>query len=85
MITHQILFTPTLLSFTYPTLPYPNASRPDTSFAGFFNPLKSIRYILCVQYKWMIIKAIISALLTALLVLFIYASPGYLVKKILGA
>ena len=60
-------------------------SRPDSSFIWFLNPLKSLRYILWHNYKWVIIKVLVVMLLTALLVLFFYAMPGYTVKKIFNA
>ena len=60
-------------------------SRPDTSFIWFLNPLKSIKYILWHNYRWVILKAIIFMLLTLLIALFFYNMPGYMVKKMLGA
>ena len=60
-------------------------SRPDSSFMWFLNPLKSLRYILWHNYKWMIMKLLIVALFAALIVLFFYAMPGYTVKKIFNA
>lgn len=51
----------------------------------FLNPLKSLRYILWHNYKWMIMKLLIVALFAALIVLFFYAMPGYTVKKIFNA
>ena len=60
-------------------------SRPDSSFIWFLNPLKSIRYILWHNYKWVIVKVLIVMLLAALLVLFFYSMPGYTVKKMMGA
>ncbi|XP_013379026.1 otoferlin isoform X3 [Lingula anatina] len=65
--------------------PLEKPKRPDTSFIWFLNPLKSIRYILCNTYKWLIIKILVFTLLVALLVLFFYAMPGYTVKKMFGA
>ncbi|XP_053394702.1 otoferlin-like isoform X2 [Mercenaria mercenaria] len=61
--------------------PLEKPNRPDGSFIWFLNPLKSIRYILWHNYKWMIIKVLVILLLAALLVLFFYAMPGYTVKK----
>ncbi|KAK3090409.1 hypothetical protein FSP39_011632 [Pinctada imbricata] len=60
-------------------------NRPDSSFIWFLNPLKSLRYILWHNYKWVIIKLLIIMLLAALLVLFFYSMPGYTVKKMFGA
>lgn len=66
-----------------PTLDPPN--RPATSFAWFSSPFKSLRYILWRRYKWKIIKFLAIFLLIASVVLFVYASPGYTVKKLIGA
>lgn len=60
-------------------------SRPDASFIWFLNPLKSIRYILWHNYKWVILKAIIVLLLGFILAMFIYSMPGYTVKRMFGA
>jgi len=51
----------------------------------FLNPLRSMRYILWHNYKWVIIKAIVFLLLTALFALFLYSAPGYMVKRMIGA
>ncbi|XP_070555288.1 otoferlin-like isoform X9 [Ptychodera flava] len=61
--------------------PLEKPNRPDTSFVWFLNPLKAFKYMICVRFKWLIIKALISALLIAIVVLFFYAMPGYTVKK----
>ena len=60
-------------------------SRPDSSFIWFLSPLKSIRYILWRNYKWVILKAIVILLLSIIIALFFYSMPGYMVKKMLGA
>ncbi|XP_021379810.1 otoferlin-like isoform X8 [Mizuhopecten yessoensis] len=65
--------------------PLEKPNRPDSSFIWFLNPLKSIRYILCHNYKWVIIKVLIVLALAAILVLFFYAMPGYMVKRMFGA
>ncbi|KAL8566767.1 hypothetical protein ACOMHN_005718 [Nucella lapillus] len=65
--------------------PLEKPNRPDSSFMWFMNPLKSLRYILWHNYKWMILKLLVVALLTVLLVLFFYSMPGYTVKKIFNA
>ncbi|CAL1540078.1 unnamed protein product [Lymnaea stagnalis] len=65
--------------------PLEKPNRPDSSFMWFMNPFKSLRYILWHNYKWIIIKLLIVALLTALLVLFFYSMPGYTVKKMFNA
>ncbi|BFY99588.1 hypothetical protein BsWGS_02628 [Bradybaena similaris] len=62
--------------------PLDKPNRPDSSFMWFMNPFKSLRYILWHNYKWVIIKILVVAFLSALLVLFFYAMPGYTVKKI---
>ncbi|XP_076803747.1 otoferlin-like isoform X4 [Clavelina lepadiformis] len=65
--------------------PLEKPNRPDTSFVWFMNPLKSLRYLICTRFKWLIIKILVLLLLIALIVLFIYSSPSWLMKKILGA
>uniref|UniRef100_F6VBE4 C2 domain-containing protein n=1 Tax=Ciona intestinalis TaxID=7719 RepID=F6VBE4_CIOIN len=65
--------------------PLEKPNRPDTSFVWFMNPLKSLRYLICARFKWLIIKVFIALLLIALLVLFIYSSPSWIMKKIVGA
>ena len=60
-------------------------SRPDSSFIWFLSPLKSIRYILWRNYKWVILKAILFTLLAIIIALFFYSMPGYMVKKMMGA
>ncbi|XP_059174098.1 otoferlin-like isoform X2 [Physella acuta] len=65
--------------------PLEKPNRPDSSFMWFMNPFKSLRYILWHNYKWIIIKLFLLALLTALLLLFFYSMPGYTVKKMFNA
>lgn len=65
--------------------PLDKPNRPDSSFIWFLNPLKSIRYIVWHQYKWVIIKTLIGIMLVLLLALFFYSLPGYTVKRMLGA
>ncbi|KAH9636494.1 hypothetical protein HF086_002194 [Spodoptera exigua] len=65
--------------------PLEKPNRPDASFMWFLNPLKSIRYIVWHNYKWTILKASIIILLTLMILLLVYAVPGYTVKKLLGA
>lgn len=63
----------------------PRPSRPDTAFVWFLNPLKSIKYLICTRYKWLIIKIVLALLGLLMLGLFLYSLPGYMVKKLLGA
>ncbi|KAJ7341375.1 hypothetical protein JRQ81_005398 [Phrynocephalus forsythii] len=65
--------------------PLEKPNRPDTSFIWFLNPLKSIRYLICTRYKWLIIKIVLALLLVIMVALFLYSMPGYMVKKLLGA
>ncbi|GAB6022296.1 hypothetical protein CHUAL_006419 [Chamberlinius hualienensis] len=65
--------------------PLDKPNRPDSSFIWFLNPLKSIRYIIWHNYKWVILKAVLLFLLFAIILLFFYSVPGYTVKKMLGA
>ena len=59
-------------------------SRPDIAMLWFLMPLKAIRHLVCNQYKWLVIKIVIALLLLAMLGLFLYSMPGYMVKKMLG-
>lgn len=68
-----------------PFLPPLQKSRPDTSLMWFLSPLKSIRYFIWHNYRWLILKALGLILLLLMLGLFLYSVPGYLVKKMLGA
>ncbi|XP_017538292.1 otoferlin isoform X4 [Pygocentrus nattereri] len=65
--------------------PLEKPNRPDTSLMWFMNPLKSIRYFIWHNYRWLILKTLALLLLLLLLGLFLYSIPGYLVKKLLGA
>uniref|UniRef100_A0A8C3MSY8 Uncharacterized protein n=1 Tax=Geospiza parvula TaxID=87175 RepID=A0A8C3MSY8_GEOPR len=65
--------------------PLEKPNRPDTSFIWFLNPLKSIKYLICTRYKWLIIKIVLALLLLIMVALFLYSMPGYMVKKLLGA
>lgn len=85
---------PTMALAVLPALPMAMAfmtgvsfpgSRPDTSFIWFLNPLKSIKYLICTRYKWLIIKIVLALLLLIMVALFLYSMPGYMVKKLLGA
>uniref|UniRef100_H2Z081 C2 domain-containing protein n=1 Tax=Ciona savignyi TaxID=51511 RepID=H2Z081_CIOSA len=40
--------------------PLEKPNRPDTSFVWFMNPLKSLRYLICARFKWLIIKVFIA-------------------------
>ncbi|XP_030625615.1 otoferlin isoform X2 [Chanos chanos] len=65
--------------------PLEKPNRPDTTFLWFISPLKAIRYLICNRYKWLIVKIVLALLLLAMLGLFLYSMPGYMVKKLLGA
>ncbi|KAM3861226.1 otoferlin isoform 2-T2 [Diretmus argenteus] len=65
--------------------PLEKPNRPDTSLMWFLSPLKSIRYFIWHNYRWLILKALGLLLLLLMLGLFLYSVPGYLVKKMLGA
>ncbi|XP_053997924.1 otoferlin-like [Hylaeus anthracinus] len=64
-------------------LPPPN--RPDTSFSWFRNPWKACRFVVCRYYKWRIICFFVCLLFVLLCACGIYAFPGYMVKRLLGA
>ncbi|CAG0901311.1 unnamed protein product [Darwinula stevensoni] len=65
--------------------PLEKPNRPDSSFLWFVNPMKSLRFILWHNYKWLLIKVLAIAGLALLFLLFFYSLPGYTAKKILGA
>ncbi|KAK5857908.1 hypothetical protein PBY51_011117 [Eleginops maclovinus] len=65
--------------------PLEKPNRPDTSLMWFLAPLKAVKLFLCHQYKWLTIKIVASLLLLAMLALFLYSMPGFMVKKMLGA
>ncbi|XP_033127720.1 otoferlin-like isoform X3 [Anneissia japonica] len=60
-------------------------NRPDTSFLSLMNPLNALKYLICVRLKILMIKLTIFLIIIAFIALFIYSSPGYVVKKIIGA
>ncbi|XP_028250804.1 otoferlin [Parambassis ranga] len=65
--------------------PLEKPNRPDTSLLWFLTPFKAIKQLVCNQYKWLTIKIVTALLLLAMLALFLYNMPGYMVKKMLGA
>ncbi|ESN95703.1 hypothetical protein HELRODRAFT_114638 [Helobdella robusta] len=65
--------------------PLEKPNRPDTSFVWFLNPIKSLKYILWHNYRWLVLKVLFIILLSLLFILFFYSLPGYTVKKMLGA
>uniref|UniRef100_A0A3Q3K9H7 Otoferlin n=1 Tax=Monopterus albus TaxID=43700 RepID=A0A3Q3K9H7_MONAL len=65
--------------------PLEKPNRPDTSLLWFLTPFKAIKHLVCNQYKWLFIKIVTALLLLAMLALFLYSMPGYMVKKMLGA
>ncbi|XP_062379458.1 otoferlin-like [Sardina pilchardus] len=65
--------------------PMEKPNRPDTAMLWFLTPLKAIRHLVCTQYKWLVIKIVVALLVLAMLGLFLYSMPGYMVKKLLGA
>nr|XP_029131782.1 otoferlin-like [Labrus bergylta] len=65
--------------------PLEKPNRPDTSLLWFLTPFKALKHLVCNQYKWLAIKIVTALLLLAMLALFLYSMPGYMVKKMLGA
>ncbi|XP_065176222.1 myoferlin-like isoform X2 [Sycon ciliatum] len=65
-----------------PTLDPPN--RPQTSFLWFTSPWKVLKFIIWRRFRKAIITALIISVISALVALFIYASPGYAVRKLFG-
>jgi len=51
----------------------------------FLNPIKSIRYIIWHNYKWTILKILFWICLVLFMAMFLYALPGYTVKRVMGA
>nr|XP_058962380.1 myoferlin-like [Pocillopora verrucosa] len=66
-----------------PPLEEPN--RPPTSFPWFTSPLKALRHIIWGRYKWHILGFLLFLLFVSLIAFFIYAAPGYTMKKMLNA
>lgn len=62
-----------------------STSRPDVALLWFLIPLKAAKHLVCDQYRWLTIKIVSALLLLAILALFLYNMPGYMVKKMLGA
>ncbi|XP_056177734.1 LOW QUALITY PROTEIN: fer-1-like protein 5 [Falco biarmicus] len=66
----------------YPTLPAP--ARPEWSFLWLQAPLRSLRYSICQQHRCRISLTLALLLLFALLLTFVYATPGYLAMKLVN-
>ena len=62
--------------------PLEKPNRPDTSFVWFMTPFKSIQYLLCVRFKWILIKGIVAFLILLLFGLFIYSAPGLMAEAV---
>ncbi|XP_015247647.1 PREDICTED: otoferlin-like [Cyprinodon variegatus] len=65
--------------------PLEKPNRPDVALLWFLIPLKAAKHLVCDQYRWLTIKIVTALLLLAILALFLYNMPGYMVKKMLGA
>jgi len=63
-------------------LPPPN--RPDTSFLWFLNPLKTLKYIIWRNYKWIIIQLIIIIIFLIFFLVALWAFPGAVVNRIVN-
>ena len=50
-------------------------SRPATSFRWFTSPFKTLRYIVWRNYKWIIIGVLITLIIIAAVVIFLYSMP----------
>ena len=59
--------------------------RPETSFLWFTSPWKTLKFIIWHNYKWYIIGFLLTLILIAFIILFIYSVPGVTVKKIFNA
>ncbi|XP_034076505.1 otoferlin-like isoform X1 [Gymnodraco acuticeps] len=65
--------------------PMEKPNRPDIALLWFLIPFKAAKHLICDQYRWLTIKIVSVLLLLAILGLFLYNMPGYMVKKMLGA
>ncbi|XP_032526397.2 otoferlin-like [Danaus plexippus] len=65
--------------------PLEKPNRPDASFMWLLNPLKSIRYIMWHNHKWDILKYSFIIIVAVMILLLVYAVPGYTIKRLLGA
>ncbi|XP_061780504.1 otoferlin-like isoform X1 [Nerophis lumbriciformis] len=65
--------------------PLEKPNRPDIALLWFLIPLKAAKHLVCDQYRWLTIKIVSALLVLAILALFLYNMPGYMVKKMLGA
>ncbi|KAM9788060.1 otoferlin-like [Syngnathus typhle] len=65
--------------------PLEKPNRPDIALLWFLIPLKAAKHLVCDQYRWLTIKIVCALLVLAILALFLYNMPGYMVKKMLGA
>ncbi|CAH8518437.1 unnamed protein product [Dicrocoelium dendriticum] len=57
--------------------------RPETSFFWLLSPWKTFKYIIWRRFRWILLTILICVLLGLLVVLFIYAMPGLLARKII--
>lgn len=64
-------------------LPFPD--RPDVMMQWMMNPLKALRYFLWEQYKFCLAKFVVIGIIFAIMGLFFYSMPGFIVKKLFGA
>ncbi|XP_037905651.1 fer-1-like protein 6 [Hermetia illucens] len=62
----------------------PDPKRPETSFSWFANPFLSFKHILMPQIKKCLCYICIVVIIVALIITFIYALPGQLMKKTVG-
>ena len=66
--------------------PLDKPDRPSMFGFSFFPfSLKQIKYFLCTKFKWPIIKGIMLLLVLLLFGLFVYAAPGIIMEKVMGA
>ena len=63
-------------------LDFPN--RPDIGMTWMMNPLKALQNFLWAQYKFCLAKFAVLAAILAIMGLFLYKAPGYVVKKMFG-
>ncbi|KAI4799190.1 hypothetical protein KUCAC02_017861 [Chaenocephalus aceratus] len=64
--------------------PMEKPNRPDIALLWFLIPFKAAKHLICDQYRWLTIKLFSALLLLAILGIFLYSMPGYMVKKMMG-
>ena len=56
--------------------------RPQTSFLWFTSPLRSLRFVIWKNYKWIIIKIAIGVLIAIFFLIFLYQLPSAFISQL---